>query len=357
MLFYLSEELLSREYTPERQVVIKRAIEYIIKSVWESKHLVHADFDMISMLEDEIEDLDCLQVLRNIRNNYAFLNYDIIKFYIELVPEEDVLEIVNSNGSRILRLSVDYVQKSDITQRVIILCENSSDAHFFNEICKYYINDNQFGNISLQYEAGNGGGTDIDVQFSGYVDRKDKFCLAFGDSDKHYPLAQIGGTLKKLLDVDKCNNYLCNCFSLEAHEIENLVPFNYLDDIKDNTIQINGLNFIKKIVDSDNSVFLKYYDIKKGVLKKHTTDAGYLEFVKPVVPYCTDEDVDFYIDSKEDNQSIIPATGKVMNLLLKNLDIFNTKVPELLDYQKDEWKKIGQEFLFWTCARNEEALN
>jgi hypothetical protein len=369
MLFYLSEDLLSNELSAEQKAKVLRAIEYILRSVWESKHLVKIDYLLINRLLEEIKSDDCKSVLISIRNSFSFLNYDCIKYYVKVVPENNLLCVSEFDEFNILNLPIDYLQKSDITNKSIILCEHISDANFFKYIAEYYIENEAIGNLSLNFESDHGGGGDINVVFDKYVKDRNRFCLAFCDNDIKYPNAEAGQTLRKLAEVDKGDNYLCDHIEIGAHEIENLVPFNYIDEFNQRDIDVAGLYFIKNIFNSDRREDLKYIDLKKGICtSKINTDNDYKKFAISLQPFCREtleaniinDLVRNYNETEKHlriDKKIVPPVGKIVKSLFDNPEIISTKDPELLEYQRSEWNRIGSNFMYWACARNLEPIN
>lgn len=357
MLFYLTNDLVANDCPQEEKIKIKRAVENVLRSVWESNHLVFAGLETIIELRKIITCDDCLRVLVHLQNNFSFLNYDSIKYYICVTIGSDIMVVNEGSDKSTLTLSIDYLQETKLTQPARIIGESLSDPAFFEIICKYYIEKNRIGNIALSYEEEHGSGNQIDTVYKKHLDSKEKFCLAFADNDKRYPTSEIGDTLQKLKDVDD-GNHLCKYIALSCQEIENLVPFNYLDDIKNNTHQLDGISFIKNIVESDDKECLQFFDVKKGVKNSQIqASPDYHSFAEVLAPYCP-VSIDFSVlDTFDGNYKIIPHVGKILPAFLKKTDLLNIKPPLFLAFQQLEWDKIGSQFLFWSCSRNSEPLN
>jgi len=357
MLFYISNELLGAQLTAEKEVKVLRAIENILRSVWESKHLVKIDYDLLDILLGKISNSDCKSVLLLIKSTYSFLNYDAIKYYVKVVDEGIVMSISDSNGFRILSLSIDFLQTTDLIQESRILCEDINDACFFQKISEHYIKENSIGNISLKFEPVHGGGVLISVQFKNHIDNMNKFCLAFCDNDIRYPGSAFGQTLHDLQQINLNGNLLCEYIDINVHEIENLVPFNYIDSIQQNYHNIQGIIFLKKVIDSERREDLKYLDLKKGICKSKINCTDYLDFALSLQSFCEHPiDSNIYSGLAKEAQ-IIPNIGKIIKPLLEQSELFTTIPPELLEFQKNEWNRIGSKFFYWTCSRNLEPIN
>jgi len=356
MLFKLTNELIDEGILNSKKEKVVRAIENILRSVWESKHLMTAEIDVIIALKNIITNPDCLSVLIDFENNYAFKNYDNIKYFVEIVASENTMQYETENDAQKLVLSIDYFQKSDLVSKTIILCEDEQDSLFFEQIARFFCLNHNI-NINLSYSEENGGGVNTHKSFQKHIDKSEKFCLCFADTDKKYPTDSIKETLHKLRS---CNNpkHFCKLIELEVHEIENLLPFNYLELIKnDSIIQLNGVAFINTIYQSHDSCFLQFLDIKKGIkVKEVKNNPDYFNFTKILYSYCNNQHNINDIHSLNDEIVLIPPVGKVIKVALSNLAIFNNS-PQLLSFQNSEWNKIGSVFTFWTCARIDELLN
>lgn len=358
MLIFLSDALFSKTLITGRENRINRAIENILRSAWEGKHIVHASYESLEKLRDYDLSSDCKSVVLNIFNNYSFLDYSKIKHFVEVVPDEDSLELIEFDDGKKFVLSIDNFQNSDLLQETRILCEHLNDADLFRIICEYFIRKENIGNVSLRYEPELGGGSTICDCFEKHIVAKNKFCLAFCDNDKRHPNSAIGGTLQNLNSIERNGNIYCDIVEIDSHEIENLVPFNYLSDIKTNNHQQNGITFIESIKDSPSGELLKYFDIKKGINKKQVSSCqDYYAYAEQLIPYCNTVESMEEINDKVDGFSVIPPVGRIVNDFIDNSDLLNTKAPDFLDFQVVEWNKIGSSFLYWTCSRNQEALN
>jgi hypothetical protein len=357
MLFNLTPELVLEEHSTETKRNIKRAIEHVLRSVWESKHLITSELETIIKLKKIITCYDSLSVLTYLENNFSFLNYDSIAYSINIIVNDTPIEKVIIENKTYLNLSINFLQTSDLTNATRILCEDMSDASFFEEICKYYISKNNFGNISLKYESDHGGGNQISKVYKKNILKNNTFCLAFSDNDKRYPNCAIGNTLKNLIDIDN-SSFLCKYIGLECQEIENLIPFNYLRHLQNFTHEENGIIFIENIINSPKKEYLRYFDLKKGIIKKQiSSSVDYLNFSKELEAY-SPINIDFTnLDNLGNTDKIIPQFGKIIPLFLENSHLLNSTQPIFLNFQEIEWNKIGSEFLFWTCARNNEPLN
>lgn len=208
------------------------------------------------------------------------------------------------------------------------------------------------------YDSDNGGGSSISNRYKRFQNKKDRFCLAFVDTDKHFPEDEEGATLKELRNIDNPYNHICQYMVIDVQEIENLVPFNYIADIP--ALSQNDLDAISYI-HTNNPELLRFYDLKKGIKKKsvvgHVNNEKFKSYVKEICLSNPDiVDFDEYYRTKKDDDLVYNQLCRILKFTIDNLKEME-KEPIFLDFQEKEWTRIGNEFLFWACARNEEALN
>ncbi len=356
MLIYLDDTLLEEEFSQEKKEKINRAIENILRSAWEGNHLVDASFNVISKLIDCVSSNDCKRVLYYIKNNFSLINYSAIKFRVEVSYEENILKQETTDNIQKLIISYNYFQYSDLLQPTRILAENLNDVEFFKIICNYFIFKQDIGNMVIKFEAEQGGGATICDVYRKHILDKKKFCLAIADNDKRYPSAPEGKTLNALKEVERNGNLFCHIIEVDSHEIENMIPLNYIDRIKSNSNQQKGIDFINNIKKSKDAELLKYFDFKKGISKKNTNNTDYRNYAEKLLPYArTINSLDDLID-KEDSYSVIPPVGKLIKGFNEKPELIYEVEPELLSFQEIEWEKIGSNILYWTCAQNKENL-
>ncbi|MDU1892980.1 MAG: hypothetical protein E6767_20050 [Dysgonomonas sp.] len=139
MLFILSADLITEEYyqDPIYRDKINRAVKNILLGVFESKHLMCADYNVLVFFSDKITDIDALSTLYNIINQYSFINYALIKRRINIVPQNSIHELIQDDGYDTINLSIDYFQDSKMIQPIIILGEDSMDTDFYYIISKF----------------------------------------------------------------------------------------------------------------------------------------------------------------------------------------------------------------------------
>lgn len=359
MLFFLSEELIADEYyqDPRRQDKINRAVKNILLGVFESKHLMCANLNVLTFFTEKITDHDALSTLRDIINKYSFINYTSIKRRIKVIPQDNIHELIQDGDYKIINLSINYFQDSKMIQPTIILGEDTQDTDFYYIISKFICKKYNY-NLNLCYDSDNGGGSSISDRYKRFQNKNERFCLAFVDTDKHFPEDDEGGTLKELRNTANLNNHMCQYMVIDVQEIENLVPFNYIADIPAlSQDDLNAINYIQ----INNPELLRFYDLKKGIKKKticlHPNVEKFKEYARQVC-ISNPNIIDFeeYYIAKNDDDLVYNQLCRILKFTIGALTEMK-KEPVLLDFQEEEWLRIGNEFFFWACARSQEALN
>ncbi len=357
MLFWLSDRLVSALKDPSERENVLRGVKNILRGMYESNHLVHASRSTILTLIDEIDDPDCESVLTYINGNYAMLNYGKIKTYVQVVEGRKVLNQICDRSTTVINVSIDFFQTSCLLKKTRVLIEHTDEDVLYRLIADYHRKLNFLGNVTVSFEGYHGGGTTIGRVFEKHCESQDCLCLALCDTDQKYPEAPIGSTCQKIQEVNLQNkNPLCSFRKLEVHEIENLIPINYI--LKMKKISHASKTFLINARTSPHRDLLAYFDFKNGITAKHVrTNDDYRHFARVLLVYCNSNICLEVLDTMDDKDVIIPSVGKILKKLKGNLDSIKDEEPDLLEFQKKEWDRIGCEILAWACARNKETLN
>lgn len=355
MLFIFSDSLFTDTHTPSRQQKIDRSINYVLKSVWESNHLVYTTRQNLELLRSRLTDVDCLSVVVNLLSNYSLTNYSEIEYHVNLVETPQINRLNNLGQGEFLELSVDFIQSSNLTQKTKIIGEDLDDISFFDFITQK-TSSNIINHCHYSFEPIHGGGNRLWQIFKTETQAKNRFVLTFPDTDKAYPSCEIGETLKKVEEINAPSDLLSKIISLGVHELENLVPLNNIQLINCPELNNEGIDFLNKVFDSEHSELLQFLDLKKGVTKKKIlSDPDYFEFTQLLSVY-SDVDIE-NIENLSNDEYILPYVGKIIKYLLKHKERTLTEPPNLTAFQEEIWTNISKHILYWCCCRNSESLN
>ncbi len=304
MLFILSDELIVENSHPKKNDIM-RAVKYIATSVFESKHLLSGSLRVLRFFKEEFRtDLDLYSLFNTIENNYYSTSFDFIKRRVEVV-----IDIVTINriedGFEIFQCSIDEFQDTSWCQKTILLCEDFNDCNFFSYILKWYILRNNY-NIHCEFEPDGGGGINICRSIKNHLKNK-KILLSIIDTDRKYPTSKTGETYNKCRGFLSLTRGKFQIIALDVQEIENLMPFNLLD----NKIFFDEHLTKKKKFDmlrNNNPSLLQYFDIKKGIKKEDTEkDPDYKDFARLCCACIPDlGDFDEYYDSLDSKSLVYP---------------------------------------------------
>lgn len=395
MLFYISHKLVSEL---KNNPTDKRLIEAIDNLAFARKQGYH-------LLIAELKDLSFLRKLKTLQSNSQSTFNSLyqtwteignfknrFKYYVEIVPEPEILKIKKEENKDIIQLSVNYIQEFKILNETKIIAENQKEIEFYIFISNLFKQKNRL-KFPSKYSPLMGGGDTTALVYNTEQKKMKSFCLCFADKDVKYPECANGKTLKKLEKVNNKTMPLSKLIPIDAREIENLIPAKLLKIACAKDInRKKGYEFIQKLINIELNEDIKYLDLKKGLsLQKfiELKDQKHIEFLKKILSKTNTRDPkdfdnyrnfidtikDFSTDSKQkfnkskenyvkenniennildffDNPIILYGMGEdLLNRIIdKHIDNNTITKDDLLQFQIKEWYKIGEYITFWTCG-------
>lgn len=342
------------------------AINLIALGRRQGNHFVLADRNNLKLIRDnKFINADTKRVFTYLYENYP--SFAVIKnkltFFINITSGLNKMTLKNIGSANICEISYDYFQDLKIATETVVIGENQSEINFYKYIAKYFKEQVGLASISLKCQPRMGGGNTTRVVYSNEQSQEKTFCLCFVDSDKKYPQANIGDTLKAVKKADKADKLLAQYYSLNVREIENIIPLNILEKVTCHDVNHEfGYNTLKKIIESDNYKDVLFLDIKNGLSitnYRRIKDVNLKSFINTI---CTNADLytqeqldEFLKVEKEDDietKIVIQGLGSnVLDRTIKYIDEYpNTKPSFDFNEQKDEWCRIGEIFVNWTCC-------
>lgn len=366
MLFYLTDSLIVSSNDPAYKNIYK-AVRYIAEHVEDSQHLLTGDFDVIHHFAVVFgEDKILGPLFHSLEQNFALCAVpSYITYYIEIVSGTPNRK---EDGNKVV-CQVPYQEflSMDASKATTLVGEDLNDGEFYKYILDWYVRHISVrAHCKLTYVQGGGVNTSRVVkQYNdeGYI----LVCIV--DTDQKYPgMRQKEGCTYwncQQLRIDK-STY---CFlPLSVHEIENLFPLNFIDmfPIWKSGDDAKNKKAFDYLVRSNAESILPFFDYKKGITKdadfmRHENYQHYAELCYLANTELKESFPNFksYIDSVDDNGCLYPPLLGGSGLLKRMLDIIHEPdcpSPELLGFQDDLWKKIGQTLLNWCVCRNLEQL-
>lgn len=365
MLLYLTNKLILEKEHPLYHFVIA-AVENVLKAGFEGKHFVMGDYEVLEILRknDELS-FEAKALANRLYNNYPTTPMpEEITFCIELVianpcPKRTV------NNRNIIQMPISYFSDSSRSQSSILLGEFENDCSFFEYLLVWYKYLHGI-RIPTDFDKQSGGGSSTSQMIEKYVGERNRITICIVDTDKKYPEHRPTNTT-----YDKCKNLYNDVpyylfFSLEVHEIENLIPYNIIDELKwpDKTEE-NRQHFaaLRSKTDIANDV-LPYFDLKEGIKKSDIiNNPEYYSFANKI--YNTNKklvdtsDFSTYVASLQDGEFV--CKGLWHGILKDSLGLIKEKNISPKDfepfgYQQPFWCKIGQCMLNWGCASSKENI-
>lgn len=257
-----------------------------------------------------------------------------------------------------------------------VICENIQDAKFFRYIIKFFLRQETLLGCQTLFVPIMGGGDSTAEVLRDEVERKQFFCLVITDSDRKYPYAEYGQTVKKVQSViDDYHPFNCSLYVMDqVMEVENLIPYTVIKSF----FSSNG--FVE-IFSKDAS----FYDMKNGLTLNWLFDENVCDYWRNMLydldldlserddarQHCKNrKEYQDYIDKKGYKKCLKKGFGcDLLKRCTSNLDskddrikphiidaLFNVSFKDLTTYQQNEWLRIGRELFSWTCCISSKRI-
>lgn len=370
MLFYLTDSLIV-DNNDQRFKDICTAIYYLAVQAAEGNHVVIGDIDVISHYRKIFKNDYCVGPFFN--KLYQNISFEVvpsfINFYIEVVLNNPSNR-VDQDGRNVGQLEYSRLVTLEASNKTSLVCEFLYDAKFYGYILRWFIN--KLGvNVHYAFHKVDGGGTNTHHNIKNELN-SNHITLSILDTDCRYPNAPIdpNGTYGKCVGIG-AGNVLCEIIPLYVHEVENLVPMNFIDQVF--TQWTNGdaeyarkkvaFDYLKKEAES----ILPYFDYKKGI--KYNDDFRNIPELQTFAKKCYEQndekmavqpDFNLFVGTLNNKDYIytelIGGTGTI-NMTLSLINSGHAPNPVLYQFQEENWYIIGQEMINWCIAREPEAIH
>lgn len=375
MIFYLTDSLRPKENdTEEYRKMLRHSIRNLAVSAIENSHGVLGDMDILN---------DCVELFSGDDELSAFFQYlvgnwysmpvpECITYYIEVVrdaPQEKIVE-----GRKISQRVISDFCNQLATHPCLLVCEDDTDCEFYRFMVKNYMEQHNCRAHVRYANDGTGGCVHAYDKILNHINSK-QVCLCILDSDKCYPEKDIN---KEVMPCLRLDNQLCGykCVVLEVHEIENLLPLNYIipavrrsEDYAKYSLCRDQLRHFMHIVRSPKAAdILPFYDFKDGVKnqKEIRDNADHMRFAEK----CWTEDTElndgvsfqvYLANLKKDkcicfrlSRTVLEDTLSYIKSQIQNGTL---KAPVLQPFQAQEWNRVGQSLLNWGYSSALEAVS
>lgn len=369
MLFYLTDSLIVDKGDP-LFIGIYKSVRNLATQVIDGNHILTASFDVVKYFRDIFKDDLVIGLLFNkLYQDFATVGIPSdLKFYIEIVKENPVCR--NENGRYICQKTYSYYLNINASAMAYLVGEDLNDTKFYEHILKWYIRQKNANYYYSFHGVGGGGKNTYRAILNELKSQHITICII--DTDKKYKECPIetDSTYYNCVNLVHSNACEYKILPLNVHEIENLIPLNYIDQF-DNWVNGDANDIKKKrafdFLRDNAEEILPYFDYKKGIKYDDMlrNSADYQKFAEK----CYMANHDFvnvepsfqnFISGLSNKAIIYPnligGSGTINNTLAM-IDNNSCPQPELLEFQRDNWEVIGQNMLDWCVARIPESIS
>lgn len=347
MVLELTDELLT--YNPSDEQLVVDCISNLLLGYYESNHVLMASSLFCDYFKTLIKEDRAKRALQHLSNNNAYLPNVLWTMKVRLNPDKDVSKH---------EISLLFFCKTSSVQPSILLCENLNDATFYKNLCAHYYYQN------AHVMDGYLGGGDTTYTLHKALKGRNRLALTILDSDSKYPGCDIGGTAKKVRKADRRPVSHVMHYIIKVHEIENLIPFPFIEraSCKD------GQLFLRQLKDHNVlGKYLGYYDVKKGIPTIDDVNTGFNKFAKDIYTDIYGSKNGTYeqyvsqckIKDKKNFKNNIPPCGLFPKLRADMLDRFIDSKPIIYSYNdsiEPERKYIADLIYTVSCARDNNPI-
>lgn len=303
------------------------------------------------------------RILSNRSSEFRLILSESKKYY-KVVSSYEGDKIIESNGQMIIQLSIKEGNKTDLTDRCILLAESTDDIDFYKLIGKYYLKKHHV-NYDISFEEMIGGGNTTSTRLERIIDEGRRQCLCIMDSDKKFGGASCGDTLQQVMDIIAVKGTEnVELYPLQMHEIENLIPIELLSEIcKDIPDARDGIRFLEFLLKNDKSHCspVYFYDYKKGIprnkfflkddqnekeVKKFRRLTDYRDYWRKYI-----EEFGIEIEKSVKDPIIPGVCEKILKYAIRSLsESKNLELQIENSYIKDLWLHLGTVIVTWGCV-------
>lgn len=369
MLFYLTDSLIVED-TDQRYNDIRTAVYHLAVQASEGNHAVIGDVNAITFFRRVFQDdFKVGPFFNRVYQNIAFeVVPSFIDYYVEVVLDAPSSRIVDDKT--VTQVNYTRLIPLETTNKTSLVCEFLYDADFYAYVLSWFIKHLNV-NVHCAFNKIDGGGTNTHKNIAKELEA-DHITISILDTDCRYPGAvpEPDSTYAKCIGIGD-GNVFYRILPLEVHEIENLVPLNFIDQEFDSWTKGDAEYARKKVafdyLKKDAENILPFFDYKKGI--KYNDDYRNTPELQSFARKCYElnddkmaiqPDYDQFINTLTNKAYIytelIGGTGTI-NIALKVIKSGHAPEPFLFDFQRTNWNTIGQEMLNWCIARKPEAIH
>ena len=266
MLFYLDNSLIvdagHQEYRP-----ILKSVHNLATQAVEGHHLLLGDVEVIDHFRSVFEnDVIVGPLFRKLASNMAINSIpSSITFYMEIILGVNNQKVVN--GVTIYQMNYTHFSSLDASGQTMAIGEDLNDVKVFEHILRWFINRTH-SNLHYSLHPLGGNGRNINRVVQNELNSQ-HITICIIDTDMKYPnyTPAPDSTYSLCLPVGIGVPFY-KFVPLNVHEIENIIPLNYIDSFDIWTTGTANDVRNKRAFDflrSQANDLLPFFDYKKGI--------------------------------------------------------------------------------------------
>lgn len=353
-----------QEYKP-----ILRSVHNLATQAVEGNHLLLGEVEVIDHFREIFEnDVIVGQLFQKLASNIAINSVpSSVTFYMEVIRGANNQRV--EGGVTIYQMNYTHFSTLDASGQTMAIGEDLNDVKVFEHILKWFISRTH-SNFHYSLHPLGGNGRNIHRVVQNELNSK-HITICIIDTDKKYPndTPAPDSTYSLCLPVGNGVPYY-QFVPLNVHEIENIIPLNYIDafDVWTTGTATDVRN--KRAFDflrSQANDLLPYFDYKKGIHKttELTSNADYTDYAEKCFLVNSDKTSAYanfttYLSGIGDKgivyEQLLGGSG-ILNRTVALIDSPSCPAPVLEAYQEADWCVIGQNMLNWCIAKYREDVN
>lgn len=260
------------------------------------------------------------------------------------------------------QMSLKEIAETDMSDKTMLITENIEDGTFYKIITSHYKKQKNM-KMDVDFEKAMGGGSTTEKVLQEMIDRKQRFSLCIVDSDQKFynksnPVyGDTMNNIKKIQNrVKEENTWFWGVHYLEVHEVENLIPISWLENLTEDIENAkDGIAFMRKLIEDDSSQIspVFFFDLKHGIpmkkmVENNSKDSRKNELFRQYWRRYLPENSECLKLSEQTHiingicKNILERVNKKAELLCKEL--------VLEEYLETFWMELGEEIFSWSCV-------
>lgn len=348
---------------------ILKSVHNLASQAVEGNHLLLGDVEVIDHFRVLFED-DIIvgPLFQKLASNIAINTVpSSVTFYMEIIRGANNQR--EEGGVTIYQMNYAHFYTLDSSGKTIVIGEDLNDVKVFEHILKWFINRTH-SNLHYSFHPLGGGGRNTHRAVRNELISK-HITICIIDKDMKHPnyTQDDNSTYSLCLPVGNGVPYY-QFIPLNVHEIENIIPFNYIDTFDVWTTGTANDARNKRAFDflrAHANDLLPYFDYKKGIHKttELISNADYMTYAEMCFLANTDKTSVYanfasYLSDIALNdivyEQLLGGSG-ILTRTVSLIEATTCPAPVLESFQEADWCIIGQNMLNWCIARYREDLN